>query len=60
MTGVALTAGRFGGDESLQLIAEGPGLVVFADGLEADRLSINWGQRVTVRVAPRRLRLVVP
>jgi hypothetical protein len=60
VTGVALTTGRLGGDESLQVVAEGPGMVVFADGLETDRLSMSWGQRVTVRVAPRRLRLVVP
>nr|MDT0663412.1 hypothetical protein [Micromonospora sp. DSM 115978] len=60
VTGVALTAGRLGADESLQLVAEGPGMVVFADGLEADRLTMSWGQRVTIRVAPRRLRLVLP
>ena len=34
--------------------------VVFADGIESDRLEFNAGQRIEVGVAERRLRLVVP
>jgi hypothetical protein len=57
-TGVELTAGRLDHDERLELTSEGEGLVAFADGLEADRLTLAWGQRVSIAVAERRLRLV--
>ncbi|WP_426511957.1 hypothetical protein ACPPVO_15800 [Dactylosporangium sp. McL0621] len=58
-TGATLTAGRLTRDERLELACEGERLVVFADGLEADRLELAWGQRVSIGVAQRRLNLVV-
>ncbi|GAA2383346.1 hypothetical protein [Dactylosporangium salmoneum] len=58
-TGVSLTSGRLGAGEELELSCEGDRLVVFADGLEGDRLELSWGQRVTIGVAGRRLNLVV-
>ncbi|MGI5151236.1 hypothetical protein ACQEVC_33550 [Plantactinospora sp. CA-294935] len=59
-TGASLTAGRLGPDETLDVVAERERLVVFADGLETDHLTMAWGQRLTVGPATRRLRLVEP
>ncbi|BCJ65371.1 hypothetical protein [Polymorphospora rubra] len=59
-TGVELTGGRLAAGESIELTAEGERLVVFADGVEADHLTMAWGQRVTIGTATRRLHLVVP
>ncbi|MBB5868526.1 NAD kinase [Allocatelliglobosispora scoriae] len=57
-TGAELTAGRLGAGEQLTLTSESERLVVFADGVEADHLVLAWGQRVTVGIGPRQLRLV--
>ncbi|ROT27268.1 NAD(+)/NADH kinase [Micromonospora sp. HM5-17] len=59
-TGAALTAGRLGPGETLELVAERERLVVFADGLEQDHLTLAWGQRLTIGLADRRLHLVEP
>lgn len=32
--------------------------MAFGDGIETDRLSLDWGQRLTVRVADTYLRLL--
>ncbi|MEV0154179.1 hypothetical protein AB0H57_10625 [Micromonospora sp. NPDC050686] len=60
VTGVSLTAGRLDQAGRLEIVAESDGLVAFADGLEADRLCLAWGQRLTVDVSPRHLTLVEP
>jgi NAD kinase len=58
-TGVSVTAGLMWRDEWLEVVSESERLVVFADGLEGDRLELAWGQRVRIGVAPRSLALVV-
>jgi hypothetical protein len=58
-TGTSWTAGLLAGDQKLSVVAEAENLVVFGDGLEADRLLTTWGQEVSIGVAPRCLQLVV-
>ncbi|HKS99475.1 MAG TPA: hypothetical protein VJT31_08090 [Rugosimonospora sp.] len=58
-TGTGLTAGVLGPGEALELTSESERLVAFADGVEQDHLVLSWGQRVSVALATRTLRLVV-
>lgn len=59
-TGTQYTDGLLQADEKLVVTAETDGLVVFGDGIETDRLSLGWGQELTVTLAPNVLRLVPP
>ncbi|MFC4948468.1 hypothetical protein [Pseudonocardia sp. GCM10023141] len=59
-TGTSLVSGRLDGGQRLELTVGSDALVVFSDGGEADRLMAVRGQRITVGVSERRLRLVVP
>ena len=56
-TGATLTAGLLGAGSVLTVTGEREG-VVFGDGIEDDRLTVDWGQRVTIGAAEQRLRLV--
>lgn len=58
-SGVALTMGALHPGEGLEVLVQSDSLVVFGDGLEADRLTATWGQTVRLAVSERRLRLVV-
>lgn len=58
VTGTQLTGGLLGDGQTLDLVVESDALVVFGDGLEADRLTATWGQTVTVALSGRALRLV--
>lgn len=58
-TGTALTAGTLVAGAELRLVVASESLVVFGDGLEADRLTATWGQTVSLGLAGRRLQLVV-
>ncbi|WP_029434263.1 inorganic polyphosphate kinase [Blastococcus sp. URHD0036] len=57
-TGTTCTEGLLAAEGALELSVESDGLVVFGDGLEADRLTLSWGQRVTVRRSARQLQLI--
>jgi NAD kinase len=55
-TGTSLTAGR---TRALTVTCElGEGGVVFGDGIEADRVEVDWGQRIELTASERTLRLV--
>ena len=58
-TGASLTEGLLPDGQELTVRIEGESLVVFGDGIEADRLALGWGQTVRIRAAERQLRLVV-
>ena len=57
VTGTSLTQGLLDPGAALHLVAEGD-LVVFGDGLEADRLRAGWGQQIVVQAAQQHLSLV--
>lgn len=57
-THTTLTGGLLDAAATLGVTNFGGDGVVFGDGIESDRLELDWGQRVTIRAAERRLRLV--
>ena len=57
-TGTSLTEGMLDAAGELAVTVESDSLVAFGDGIEADCLSLSWGQTVTVGPAVRRLRLL--
>ena len=57
-TGVTQIEGTLAGDQTLSVTVETDRLVAFGDGIEADAMTITWGQRVSVGIADRTLRLV--
>ncbi len=59
LTGTSLTAGLLSGGAELVVTVQSDALVVFGDGLEADRLVATWGQSLRLGASARRLRLVV-
>jgi hypothetical protein len=56
-TGIEHTEGELT-DDPLHIDVESDGLVAFGDGIESDALRLGWGQRLSVGLAARRLRLV--
>ncbi|WP_077490121.1 hypothetical protein [Sinomonas mesophila] len=57
-TGTALTEGVLTRGEELRITVMSGQLVVFGDGIEADRLDAGWGQEIAVGLADRPLLLV--
>jgi hypothetical protein len=58
-TGTSHTEGLLTVGEQLHVTAESDRLVLFGDGLEDDRLSVTWGQQVSIGIAESTLRLVL-
>lgn len=58
-TGADLTEGLLEQAQVLRILVQSEDLVVFGDGIEADRLTLSWGQTVTITPADQTLRLVV-
>lgn len=56
-TGVTLTEGKLAVGQRLGVVAEGD-LVCFGDGIEADRLTLTWGQRLDISRSTTVMRLV--
>lgn len=59
VTGTGITAGLIEASEALEITSELDEGVIFGDGIEDDRLDFRWGLRAKVRVAERKLSLVV-
>ena len=57
-TDTTRTEGSLAAGDTLTLISETDGLVVFGDGIETDRLTLSWGQHISVTLSPRHLHLV--
>lgn len=57
-TSTTLTDGLIVPGEELTVVVESDALVLFGDGLEADRLTATWGQRISLATSDRSLRLV--
>jgi DNA helicase HerA-like ATPase len=59
VTATTLTAGRITAAQHLTITCElGEGGTVFGDGIEADHVAVDWGQRIEIGAASRTLRLV--
>ena len=58
-TGTTVTEGLLGGGETLTITSElGDGAILFGDGIESDRIPVDWGQTINIRTAERTLNLV--
>ena len=58
-TGTTLTEGILHHDEVLTITSElGDGAVAFGDGIEKDRIHLDWGQTIEIGRARRALHLV--
>lgn len=56
-TGRTLTDGTLTAQEHLEFVVKSDALVLFGDGIEADHLTIGWGQKLTVGTSSRTLML---
>jgi hypothetical protein len=60
ITQTTLTEGVLAPEDTLSMTSElSGGAVLFGDGIETDRIHIDWGQRIDVRTADHSLQLVL-
>ena len=60
-TGTSMRFGKIGKDATFHVTSRlNEGGVIFADGIEQDRLSFDWGRRIEIAVSTRSLNLVLP
>lgn len=57
-TGATLSSGMLAEGETLDVRVESDSLVVVGGGMEADRITLGWGQRLKIQRAERTLRTV--
>ncbi|MCK9902498.1 hypothetical protein CC117_16545 [Parafrankia colletiae] len=57
-TSTNLVEGLLPAPARIEVRAESERLIVFGDGIETDTITLTWGQRLSVGVAARRLRLL--
>jgi len=60
VTGTSRSEGILEVDEQLKVTVESDRLVVFGDGIEADALTVAWGQQVSIGRSSRTLRAIAP
>ena len=58
-TGADLTEGLVDENQTLMIQVRSESLVLFGDGMEADRVTLAWGQTVAIAPAQRTLNLIV-
>lgn len=59
-TGITMTEGILEAQGTLTITVASDRLVVFGDGIEADRCDVSWGQQISVGIADTSLALVTP
>lgn len=60
-TGTSVRAGRIEASASIEIVSRlNEGGAIFADGIEKDFLTFDWGRRAELRVAEETLNLIVP
>jgi NAD kinase len=60
VTGTSILSGKLAAEDIAIISHMNEGGVIFADGIEQDFLSFDWGRRVSIEPAPKRLHLVTP
>lgn len=55
VTGTSLTRGLLAAEQQLEITVASDTLMIFGDGIESDRITARYGQRIVVGASPQRL-----